>query len=224
MLRELIHLARHAPSVLALKKKLSQVDLYDTVMERADAAGFRERRVWLASDLRGDVLEIGCGTGFMFELYNRDARVRAIDVDDDFIARAKTRAAGLDGANITVEHADACALPFPDESFDAIVVCLVLCSIPDPARALAEAKRVLRRGGELRAIEHVISDRAIPGALMHAADPVWLRLNEQGCHMDRDTLTTMRSTFDAVEVVDRFQIYSAGLPAFPMLALRAKKN
>ncbi len=218
MLRELIHLARHAPSVLALKKKLSQVDLYDTLIERADDAGFRERRASLVSDLRGDVLEIGCGTGHTFAHYAEGARVRAVDVDDDFIARAHTRIR----PNITIEKADAQSLPFEDESFDAVVVCLVLCSIPDPMRALAEMKRVLRKTGELRAIEHVISDHAISGTLMRAVDPVWLRLNEQGCHMDRDTLKEARSVFDDVRIEESFQIFSAGLPAFPMVAFVAR--
>jgi SAM-dependent methyltransferase len=219
MLRELIHLARHAPATLALKKKSSQVDLYDTVIQRADDAGFRERRARLVSDLRGDVLEIGCGTGFTFAHYDERARVRAIDIDDDFLERARTRAR----PNVTIARGDAQLLAFEDESFDAVVVCLVLCSVPDAARVLAECKRVLRKGGELRAIEHVISEGAIAAPLMRAVDPLWLRLNEQGCHMDRDTLRDVRGVFDDVVLVERFQIFSAGLPAFPMVTIAAKR-
>jgi len=220
MLRELIHLARHAPRVLALKQKLSQAELYDVLIERADDAGFRERRARLVGDLRGDVLEIGCGTGRTFEHYDARARVRAIDFDEDFLVRARPRLR----ENITMERADAQSLPFADESFDAVVVCLVLCSIPNVPKAIAEAKRVLKKGGELRAIEHVISDRAIAGALMHAVDPLWLRLNEQGCHLDRDTITDVRAAFDDVRVEESFQIFSAGLPAFPMVSLRATRR
>lgn len=220
MLRELIHLARHAPSVLALQQKLDQTDLYDTLMKRADDAGMYARRRSLVSDLRGDVLEIGCGTGMMFEHYRASgARVRAVDMDDAFIERAKARV--RDG--IELLKADAQALPFPDDSFDAAVACLVFCSIPDARAALAEARRVLRPGGELRLIEHVVSDRPVARALMHAADPIWLRLNHQGCHMDRDTLRTVREIFPNAEVTERFQLYSAGLPAFPMITLRGAK-
>ena len=218
MLRELIHLARHAPSTLLLKRRLSQVDLYDAVMTSADEAGFRARRAWLA-DVRGDVLEIGCGTGFMFEHFFTNARVKAIDVDDDFLVRGRERATPF--PNVEVTKGDAQALPFPNATFDAVVACLVLCSIPDAARALSEAKRVLRPGGELRLIEHVTSEHAVARTLMHACDPIWLRLNEQGCHMDRDTIATVREVFGDVEVVDRFQIYCDRLPAFPMVALRA---
>jgi len=220
MLRELIHLARHAPKTLALKRRLSHVELYDAVMRDADDAGFRERRAWLASDLRGAILEIGCGTGFMFEHFFTEARVTAIDIDDDFLAVARERAR----PNISIARGDAQALPFPDASFDAVVACLVFCSIPDAARALAEAKRVLRPGGELRLVEHVASEHKVARTLMHAADPIWLRLNEQGCHMDRDTVAMVRSTFDRTDLVDQFQIYGRLLPAFPMVSIRAWKR
>lgn len=220
MLRELIHLARHAPKTLALKRRLSHVELYDTVMRDADDAGFRERRAWLA-DVKGDALEIGCGTGFMFSHYLTEARVRGIDIDEDFLARGRERAARH--PNIEVSRADAQALPFADASFDVVVACLVFCSIPDAALALGEAKRVMRPGGSLRLIEHVSSDRPIARALMRAADPIWLHLNDQGCHMNRSTITTVESVFGNVTVADRFQIFSSTLPAFPMVSLTARK-
>jgi ubiquinone/menaquinone biosynthesis C-methylase UbiE len=219
MLRELIHLARHAPKTLALKRRLSRVELYDTVMTDADDAGFRARRAWLA-DVKGDVLEIGCGTGFMFSHYLTEARVRAIDVDDDFLSRAHERSR----PNVEIVRADAQALPFADASFDVVVASLVFCSIPDAAQALTEAKRVLRRGGELRLIEHVASSSPIARALMHAADPIWLHLNEQGCHMNRSTIATTQTVFGTVDIVERFQIYSSTLPAFPMVSLLARNG
>jgi SAM-dependent methyltransferase len=219
MLRELIHLARHAPSVLLLKRKLDQVGLYETVMKRADDAGLTDRRRALAYGLVGDVLEVGCGTGFMFELYPPAARVRAIDVDDTFLEHARARVR----PNVEVMLADAQALPFPDASFDAVVSALVFCSIPDAARALAETRRVLRKGGELRMIEHVVSAKPVARTLMHWVDPLWLWINEQGCHMDRDTVARVHTTFgDAT--VEHFQIFSNGLPAFPMCSIRARKT
>jgi ubiquinone/menaquinone biosynthesis C-methylase UbiE len=222
MLRELIHLARHAPAAIVLKGRLDKVDLYETIMARGEEAGFRAWRDWLAEGLSGDVLEIGCGTGFMFAHYPEGARVRAIDVDADFLARARERAKAR--TNVEVLEASAEALPFPDASFDFVISSLVFCSIPDAARAFAEARRVLRPGGELRLVEHVLSDRPVSRALMRAADPIWLHLNEQGCHMDRDTVATVREVFGRVEIVDRFKIFSDGLPAFPMVALRAHKT
>jgi len=225
MLRELIHLARHAPSAIALKRRLDKVNLYETIMTRGEEAGFRAWRDWLAEGLSGDVLEVGCGTGFMFAHYPGPsrARVRAIDVDADFLAQARERAQGA-RTKVEVLEASAEELPFPDATFDFVISSLVFCSIPDAARALTEARRVLKPGGELRLVEHVVSDRPISRALMRATDPIWLHLNEQGCHMDRDTVATVREVFGRVEIIDRFKIFSAGLPAFPMVALKAKKS
>ncbi len=216
MLRELIHLARHAPATLLLKRRVDQVELYETVMARANDAGLAERRRALVSDLEGDVLEIGCGTGLQFEHYSEQARVRAIDMDDRFLELARTRAT----SSIHISHGDAEKLPFPDASFDAVVACLVFCSVPNAARAFAEVKRVLRPGGEIRMLEHVVSDGAIAASLMRTFDPLWLRLNEQGCHMDRDTIARAREVFGELDI-DRFQIFSAGLPAFPMCVMKS---
>jgi ubiquinone/menaquinone biosynthesis C-methylase UbiE len=78
------------------------------------------------------------------------------------------------------------ALPFRDGVFDTVVSGLVLCSVTDPARALSEAKRVLRPGGELRALEHVRSTRPWRGRLQDAIQPAWTWF-AGGCHPNRTT-------------------------------------
>jgi ubiquinone/menaquinone biosynthesis C-methylase UbiE len=80
------------------------------------------------------------------------------------------------------------ALPLEDESVDAAVASLVLCSVPDQDRALAELRRVLRPGGELRFYEHVISRRGPKRLLLQLADRsgLWPRI-AGGCHPARDT-------------------------------------
>jgi hypothetical protein len=82
----------------------------------------------------------------------------------------------------------------------------------------------MRPGGTLRLIEHVASPHLVARTLMRVADPIWVHLNEQGCHMDRSTVATVESVFGSVTVVDRFQIYASTLPAFPMVSLRAQKG
>ncbi|MDP6606143.1 MAG: methyltransferase domain-containing protein [Dehalococcoidia bacterium] len=77
-------------------------------------------------------------------------------------------------------------LPFEHDSFDAAVSALVLCSVPDPARALAELRRVVRPGGELRLFEHVRSDRGWVSVIQRIATPLW-RIPADGCRLDRDT-------------------------------------
>ncbi len=223
MLRELFHLARHAPATLRLKSRLPQVDLYDELMLRGEAAGMAAHRRALVSDLLGEVLEIGSGTGLMFEHYPAEVKLTALELDGDFLARAGDRARSA-AADVTLLRGDAASLAFPEEAFDAVVSSLVLCSVESPADALAEIARVLRPGAPLRLIEHVVSERPVAAALMRAADPLWLHLNGQGCRMARDTVATVGEAGFVVESVEAFQVFSPGLPAFPMRAIRARRG
>jgi SAM-dependent methyltransferase len=110
-----------------------------------------------------------------------------------------------------VRSGDAHRLDFQDGSFDTVVFSLVLCTIPDADRALAEAKRVLRPGGELRVYEHV---RATDPALARRQDRFdrpWRAFNV-GCHPNRDTCAAIaRAGFD-VAGLERFDMSERGVP------------
>jgi ubiquinone/menaquinone biosynthesis C-methylase UbiE len=103
------------------------------------------------------VLEIGAGTGRNLPLYRTATRVVALEPGPGMRARAERTARA---APVPVEVVDGRAedLPFPDHSFDTVVASLVLCTVPDPAGALAEARRVLGPGGRLRFYQHVRAD------------------------------------------------------------------
>jgi SAM-dependent methyltransferase len=191
MIREVFHFLRHAPATLKLKKRLSQAELYDTLMDRADAAGLGARRDALVDGLHGDILEIGAGTGRMFGRYAADARVTAIEPEAAFRERS-VAPAEASPARITVVDGTAEKLPFPDASFDAVVVCLVLCSVGSVPQVLGELRRVLRPGGELRLVEHVRSDRVVAGFLMRAFNWLWRLLNGQGCNRSSSTARACR--------------------------------
>jgi ubiquinone/menaquinone biosynthesis C-methylase UbiE len=95
-----------------------------------------------------DVLEIGVGSGSVAQQVLSDTPElawTAIDIDPHMTQAAATRLRGFAGAS--VKTADATAMPFPDESFDSVVSCLMLHHIIDWERAVAEAARVLRPGG-----------------------------------------------------------------------------
>lgn len=222
MLKEVAHFFRHLPGVIRLGVKMSHAEVFHVLMERADAAGLAEWRAKLVRDVRGHVLEIGCGTGSMFRHYPRGVTVIGTEPAEDFLKLAKQAAAAADcAADVTTEVAAAEQLPFADDSFDVVVVASVLCAVKSVERTLFEIRRVLRPNGEVRLIEHIRSERAIPGLLMDVFNPFWRIWNRIGCNMNRRTDAKLRAAgFELVEV-HPFQTFAPGLPAFPTLWIRA---
>lgn len=175
---------------------------------------FARHRAQLVEGLDGRVLEIGCGNGANFEHYAASATVVATDYNEHMLKGARRAAADAD-ATIEVQFADAMELPFEDGSFDAVVSALVLCSVPDQAHALAELRRVLRPGGELRIFEHVRSERAWVAAVQRIATPLW-RIPGDGCRLDRDTDRAVREAGFEVESSERLSL------DLPHVQLRAR--
>jgi SAM-dependent methyltransferase len=114
-------------------------------------------------------------------------------------------------------------LAFEDGSFDAVVLGLVLCSVPSVERVLAEAFRVLRPGGQLRALEHVRSEDALAGFLLDVGNPLWMRLNKQGCCWNRNPLGSIAAAGLQIDDVMAFKRFDTVMPAFPMRRVRAHK-
>jgi ubiquinone/menaquinone biosynthesis C-methylase UbiE len=133
--------------------------VYDWVCDRLDGRGGKAHRERLAADAEGEILEVGAGTGRNLPYYRQATRVVALEPDGGMRARA-SKAAGRAGVPVDVIDGNALRLPFPDGSFDTVVMSLVLCTIPDPAAALGEVRRVLRSGGTLRFYEHVRAEEA----------------------------------------------------------------
>ncbi len=106
---------------------------------------------------------------------------------------------------IVVRAGTADALPLRDEEMDAAVASLVLCSVPDRARALAELRRVVRVGGELRFYEHVIARTQPNRARLQFADRsgIWPALGG-GCHPARDTGAAIEAAGFTIERCERF--------------------
>jgi ubiquinone/menaquinone biosynthesis C-methylase UbiE len=101
-------------------------------------------------------------------------------------AAAKIRIA----ATVKLAIDDAQNLQFPDDSFDTVIMCLVLCTIPDPLKALQEAYRVLKPNGQLIFLEHVRAPNNNIARLQNWATPAWKHLG-CGCHLNRDTEQTL---------------------------------
>lgn len=162
--------------------------LYDAVMTPVGWFGLDRARRRLVAGLSGHVLEVGTGTGLLLPSYPPSVSAVAIDIDSELLARAHQRRPG-----VSLVHADVQQLPFPDSSFDAVVACLVFCTVADPARGLAEIRRVLRPGGQLRLLEHVRSPHPSVARLQDRLTPAWSHL-AMGCQLNRDTVSLVESS------------------------------
>ncbi len=163
--------------------------IYDAVMVPAGWLGLDRARQRLVDGLSGSVLEGGTGTGLQLPTYPPGvSSVVAIDIDPGLLARARLRRPG-----VSLQQADVQQLPFPDGSFDAVVACLVFCTVADPARGLSEIRRVLRPGGQLRLLEHVRSPHPTVARLQDRLTPAWSHL-AMGCQLNRDTVSLVQSS------------------------------
>jgi ubiquinone/menaquinone biosynthesis C-methylase UbiE len=169
------------------------------MMKPIDRVGFGDWREWATAAAKGRVLEIGAGTGLNFSHYLPDAQVIAFDPDEEMLGEIEE--SSLSSARISVLRANAMDLPFPNASFDSVVGTLVFCTIPDPCRALAEVRRVMKPEAPLRLVEHVRARNRVVGGVMDAATPFWKRLSG-GCHLNRNTFDTVRAAGFEIESLE----------------------
>lgn len=184
--------------------------VYDWMTGRLDEKGGRVHRERLVADAEGAVLEIGVGTGRNLAHYRKATRLVAVEPEPGMRARA-VRAARDATVPVEVLDGDATRLPFPDGSFDTVVMSLVLCTIPDPAVALAEARRVLRPGGTLRFYEHVRADDAGLARWQDRLARPWGWL-ARGCRPNQATVELIAGGGFRLADVERF-----AFPATPPL-------
>jgi len=168
---------------------------YDVTMWLLKPLGIERARTRLVAGLSGRVLEVGVGTGLTLRHYRPGSGpVAGIDVDRTALERAQRRRRG----GTALLAADVHDLPFREGFFDAVVVSLVFCSVRDPGRGLAELRRVLKPGGELRMIEHVRSGRPAVARWQDRVAPGWLRCTGD-CHFDRRTQDAVRAAGFVIE-------------------------
>ena len=144
------------------------------------------QRAKLVPQARGRVLEMGVGSGLNLPYYvaARVTQLHALDPSPELWRLAAER---VDRARIAVEYleAGAEAVPLGDRSVDTVVITYTLCTLPDVAGALAEARRVLRPGGRLLFCEHGAAPDHGVRRWQNRLNPAWRRL-AGGCHLNRD--------------------------------------
>lgn len=183
---------------MSLYSRLVLAPLTDIVCGAGSLAGRRARVVPRAV---GRVVELGAGSGHNLPFYDRRAveRVWAVEPSAEMWERARARLADIGDF---VEHVQASAerIPLEDGVADTVVVTWALCSIPDPARALAEARRVLRPGGALLFAEHGRAPEADVRRWQDLINPAWVRVSG-GCNLNRDPLALIAAAGFALEDV-----------------------
>ena len=191
-------------------------------ISRADEA--TEHRQALLAGLAGRVIEIGAGHGLNFAYYPATvSQVVAVE-PEPHLRRLAVDAA--DRAPVPIEVRDGTAedLPATDGEFDAAIVSLVLCSVPDQQVALREIARVLRPGGELRFYEHVVSNRPAWARVQRALDATIYPTLAGGCHSARDTGAAIRHAGFAVQREERIRYKPRIGPAVPHILGAARRR
>jgi len=166
---------------------------YDWLLKSTEENGLREMRRAVLSEASGRTIDLGAGTGANIGLFGEDVTEVVFAEPDPHMA-AKLRPKLAESAvNAELVEAPAEKLPFEDASFDTAVFTLVLCTVPDPRAALAEAARVLKPGGKLLFVEHVRSTDAGLARWQDRLERPW-RFFADGCHCNRDTAAAIEAS------------------------------
>ncbi len=172
--------------------------------------------------ITGEVLEVGFGTGVNLPFYQNVDTLYALEPNADIYQLAIKR---VHESAIHVQHVQASAekLPFADHSIDNIVSTWTLCSIEQLDQALAELHRVLKPGGTLHLVEHVLSDRPTLQHLQNLLTPIQKRLAD-GCHLNRNIEQALLDAHFSFK--EKHYLNVTGIPkiAQRMLFARAQKQ
>jgi ubiquinone/menaquinone biosynthesis C-methylase UbiE len=199
--------------------------LYPRLSSAGDRRGADEHRRALLADLQGRVIEVGAGHGINFAYYPSSvSKVVAVE-PEPHLRELAHRSAQRAATQVEVKAGTAQELPAEDGEFDAAIVSLVLCSVPDQDAALSEIRRAIRPGGELRFYEHVVSHQPAMVRAQRIADATIYPLMSGGCHCSRDTATAIERAGFQVERQERIRFKpSPLLPAIPHILGAARRT
>lgn len=147
------------------------------------------KRLWALAD--GEhILEVGVGTGKNFAFYPDQARMTAIDFSPKMLEQAK-RKRERKQLDVHLDLMDVQSLAYADNSFDTVIASFVFCSVPQPRKGLKEIYRVLKPGGQLLLLEHVLSSNKVMAKLMNLLNPLIVRL--VGANINRQTVKNVQA-------------------------------
>jgi len=175
---------------------------YDRFLAPFEKLKLRAKRINLLSQTSGNVLEIGVGTGVNLEHYPYQ-HLKKLDLIDIDITKKVKNYRFPHEFPVTIATHSVEELPFADATYDFVVFTLVFCSVPNPAKGLSEIMRVLKPGGKILFIEHVLPHSHGIKQLFKGFSPVWEKM-AHGCHLDRETLKLIQQAGFDIESSDQF--------------------
>jgi ubiquinone/menaquinone biosynthesis C-methylase UbiE len=194
----------------------------DFAMKRSALA---EQREWVMKHVKGQVLEVGFGSGLNLPYYPREVKtISAVEPSTAMRDRALKRIE-KSGRTVSLIARGIDKKQFlPDGSFDTIVSTWTMCSIADPAAALKEIYRLLKRGGKFIFVEHGLS----PDREVARRQKKYTRFTQKwggGCHLDRDIEEILRASKLEIDKLEKFYLASglrAGAYTYRGIAVHEK--
>ncbi|MBY9065541.1 class I SAM-dependent methyltransferase [Hyphomonas sp. WL0036] len=160
-----------------------------------------KQRAKVVPQAEGVVLEIGCGSGTNFKMYDagKVEKLYALEPSPGMVVKARRTADELGiGKGIEFLETGAEKIPLADKSVDTAVITFVLCTIPDWKAALEETRRVLKPGGRVLFSEHGLAPDEGVAKWQRRVEPVWKAL-AGGCRLTRDTSAMLTEAGFALE-------------------------
>jgi ubiquinone/menaquinone biosynthesis C-methylase UbiE len=167
-----------------IKRRYNRVSGVFDLMDRMIRENWRKD---LIKHAKGNVLEVGVGTGSNLKYYPLNVKVTGIDFSPGMLRKAREKADKLSQhSHIELLEMDAQQMDFPDNTFDTVVSTCVFCSVPDPVQGLKEIRRVTKPAGEIIMLEHMRSDHKLAGKVMDVLNPIGLHII--GANINRKTM------------------------------------
>lgn len=189
--------------------------MYDSLMRGVEGAGLHSHRAALLARAEGHVLEVGAGTGANLPHYGAEVESLTVTEPEGPMLRRLERRIGEQSRPVELVQAPAESLPFEDDRFDTVVSTLVLCTVRDQTRALAELRRVVKPGGRLLFIEHIRADTPKLARWQDRLNGV-NRVMGHGCNCNRRTLDAIRTAGFTITGLEHDKLHKAPPTVSPL--------